>query len=687
MKTQKYMAFLLTSFSIIPLILVMTFSELNFGRNESENLQRNAENTAQMSAQNIDQFFSQRKMALDVASDLPDVKSLLALSNANNASAFSEIKRNDVISTFAAMTSKQTFQAAGNTRGNYVRRSSLINKNDMIIASDDSRLVGKPSFINIDMRTVPAYNFYVSPVRQEPDFIDGQKYFVIAVPVYSDGVYQGFIQSSIDMYYFDLISKQTFMETGNSIIFDQDGNIVQSNCKDDLGNTVSNIKQIPFDDQSYIKKFMNIDLHKNPSGLVQYKLHKNEKWGYYSALSGTGWVIASTVSQSELMNPFMMVLKIYAGVLLLFIIILFFISHWAAKRFSNPIRDMCAAFINVEQKDYSIRLPGGYKGEFADMASSFNHLIEKIQTDTDELKVNEARYELIMEETNQVIFEWDILQNHLYHTVHWTNKFGFSMAVENPGSQVPNIVPVHPNDRDSLSGFFTAALIGEQPKPIDVRMKTIDSQYIWCTVHMKVIYDENRKPFRAIGLISDTDHQKRIIQNLENISRTDLLTKVYNKVTTEVLIEEYLRNSPQNQHHGFVIIDIDNFKGINDTLGHGYGDVVLKNVAENIKDLFRLSDIVGRVGGDEFVILVKELPRDEHLKIKLNEICNIFHDAYTGENNEYKISASIGAAFYPNDGVNFTALYRHADIALYQAKRAGKDRYSLYSDESIKITS
>ena len=687
MRIRNYLATLLSVFSVIPIGLVMIFSIGYFGQDSARSLQSNTENTARLTADNINQFFYQRKMALEVASALSDVSGLLQHSNQGKTGPGFEQERNGVIKTFKTMTDKQTINGQGNLKGNYVRRSSLINQDGVIIASDDSRLIGQPSFLRVDMRTVPAYGLYVSDMMQDPLFIDGQKFFVIAVPIYQNGVYQGFIQSSIDMFYFDILNQQTFMNTGHTLVIDSVGNIAGSSVKDDLGNPVGNLSQIPFNNDFYNQVWKKIDFKTNFSGLLSYRENGREKSGYYSVVPNTNWVIFSTVSRSELMDPLTRIIKYYSGALFLFALILIYISYSAARRFLNPIRDMCAAFISVKQRDYTVQLPDNYKGEFGDMASAFNNLVDKIKDDTEELKVSEARYALIMEETNQVIFEWDIAENHLYHTVHWTNKFGFSLTVENPGSEIPDFSPVHPNDKPIITAFFWEARRGIQPKPVDVRMKTINSKYIWCTVSVKVIYDEHGKPFRAIGLISDTDHQKKMIEKLESRSKTDLLTQLYNKVTTEAMIEEFLSRSPPEEHHGFIIVDIDNFKGINDTLGHIYGDDVLKKVSADIKDLFRSTDIVGRAGGDEFVILVKDMPDEDLLKARLSNICKVFHNSYTGENGEYKISASVGAAVFPNDGSTFSELYQHADLALYRSKKAGKDRFSLYCEGQLRHSS
>ncbi|NLG93168.1 MAG: GGDEF domain-containing protein, partial [Clostridiales bacterium] len=162
-------------------------------------------------------------------------------------------------------------------------------------------------------------------------------------------------------------------------------------------------------------------------------------------------------------------------------------------------------------------------------------------------------------------------------------------------------------------------------------------------------------------------------------SQMDLLTQLYNKVTTESMIKKHLKDCSRKLLQGFIIIDIDNFKSINDMLGHIFGDAVLKKVAAEIKSLFRATDVIGRTGGDEFIVFVKDLESREMLSQKMKEICEVFHNAYTGEDGTYKVSASVGGAVFPDDGTTFAELYRHADQALYDAKNSGKDSYRLYS--------
>ena len=132
------------------------------------------------------------------------------------------------------------------------------------------------------------------------------------------------------------------------------------------------------------------------------------------------------------------------------------------------------------------------------------------------------------------------------------------------------------------------------------------------------------------------------------------------------------------------VLDVDNFKKINDTLGHAFGDEVLSSLGHQVKAMFRASDIIGRTGGDEFMILLKNLGSDEILEKEAKKLGDFFKDFQTGEYVKYAATASIGAAVFPKDGQDFESMYKAADSALYVAKKRGKSQIAFYGDENEK---
>lgn len=160
---------------------------------------------------------------------------------------------------------------------------------------------------------------------------------------------------------------------------------------------------------------------------------------------------------------------------------------------------------------------------------------------------------------------------------------------------------------------------------------------------------------------------------------TDLLTGLTNKLATECRIKEYIEQNPDALAMMFVL-DIDNFKKINDTLGHAFGDEVLRTFGSTIGSIFRVTDIIGRTGGDEFTIFLKFLKSDENTLKEAQKLVKFFKDFTAGEYVKYSATASIGAAVFPADGATFDALYKAADAALYKAKKRGKNQLAFYDD-------
>lgn len=164
---------------------------------------------------------------------------------------------------------------------------------------------------------------------------------------------------------------------------------------------------------------------------------------------------------------------------------------------------------------------------------------------------------------------------------------------------------------------------------------------------------------------------------LEDKADTDLLTDLNNKMATERKIREYMEQYPDKQGVLFVL-DVDNFKKINDTMGHAFGDEVLRNLAVRLQSMFRATDIVGRTGGDEFMVFLKDIRDITMIEREGKKIEQFFHQFEVGEYVKYSVTASVGAAVFPGDGNTFENLYKSADNALYVSKRRGKNQLTFY---------
>lgn len=173
---------------------------------------------------------------------------------------------------------------------------------------------------------------------------------------------------------------------------------------------------------------------------------------------------------------------------------------------------------------------------------------------------------------------------------------------------------------------------------------------------------------------------------LEDKADTDLLTELNNKAATERKIQEYMATNPEGRAMMF-ILDIDNFKKINDTMGHAFGDTLLKTLGKEIRTEFRMTDIIGRTGGDEFIVFLKDVNDDLIVEREANRITRFFHDFKAGGDYvKYSATASIGAAIYPDDAKTFKDLYVAADQALYRAKKRGKNQLVFYNEEGPKTS-
>nr|UWI50134.1 diguanylate cyclase [Clostridioides difficile] len=187
--------------------------------------------------------------------------------------------------------------------------------------------------------------------------------------------------------------------------------------------------------------------------------------------------------------------------------------------------------------------------------------------------------------------------------------------------------------------------------------------------------------FYSIGL--DITKERKQIEKLQYIAEKDALTGIYNRAETEKQIKEYFEQDLDAMGALFMI-DTDNFKQINDTEGHMIGDIVLTEMASGMKKIMRDSDVVGRIGGDEFAIFMKNISSTKDAEKKAEELLYMFRHLFQKDKSSVKVTCSIGISIYPKDGNTFKEMYTRADKALYQAKNLGKNNYVIYNHDTFK---
>ena len=204
-------------------------------------------------------------------------------------------------------------------------------------------------------------------------------------------------------------------------------------------------------------------------------------------------------------------------------------------------------------------------------------------------------------------------------------------------------------------------------------MEKLNGDYIWCRLYSTLLMDEHKNVISILGKIVDIDEEVKEKKQLEHKSRTDMLTGLLNKQTFEKEVREFTEHN-STEYACFVFIDMDHFKLINDKFGHSVGDEVIKDVARKVQLLFANFDLVGRFGGDEFCVFVKDIPRDTLID-RLHFAVKKLEQDYTYGGDSVRISASIGAAYCKRTNIGYKELMNVADAAAYQAKDNGRNCY------------
>lgn len=301
--------------------------------------------------------------------------------------------------------------------------------------------------------------------------------------------------------------------------------------------------------------------------------------------------------------------------------------------------------------------------------------ITQQKVEREQLVLSLERYKLIMDQTIDIIFEWDIDKDTLYFSGNWCKKFGYSAISSNISKRIPLTKNIYSEDISDFVRIMKETASGIPHSEIEIRIRDINGNYIWCRIRATTQYDSNKRPIKVVGVVTDINNEKREQQNLVQLAQKDGLTGLLNKVTVQNLIKKSLEEY-QCKQGALLIIDIDDFKVVNDNFGHLCGDSLIADLAQILIKQFQSSDLIGRIGGDEFIVFLPGISTEHIIDLSDNLVSNLSRIQIN--NSDYHLSCSIGCSFYPKDGKDFNSLYKAADIALYHAKKFEKGKFVIY---------
>lgn len=233
-------------------------------------------------------------------------------------------------------------------------------------------------------------------------------------------------------------------------------------------------------------------------------------------------------------------------------------------------------------------------------------------------------------------------------------------------------------DQQTIWELFSS---GRQTLSKEYRRLISGDQFCWVRDELRLIIEPVSGHLELVLTVRDIEERRREQAALRRAAERDAMTGLYHNRAVMKECRRYLTQEGSAGRHALFIIDLDNFKAINDTFGHKMGDEVILSTANALRQVFRGSDTLGRIGGDEFLVLMKNVEKEDNVRLKGQYLVESLQYACRQDDQVVELSGSVGIAIYQGDGQSLDSLYALADAALYRAKDRGKNLYLIAGEE------
>ncbi|MBZ9689246.1 EAL domain-containing protein [Clostridium estertheticum] len=367
------------------------------------------------------------------------------------------------------------------------------------------------------------------------------------------------------------------------------------------------------------------------------------------------------------------------------------IKGWAYVLISSFIIYYLISEFTKKSKAWSHTIKENYQ----EIQATYEQLIaaeEELRAQFDELNEKQAiiekseeRYKLALEGSNDAIFEIDLITKEFFSSDKISDITGYDKDAITSLNDLINLVAKE--DRKIALDDFNDHISGRTLYyQSSLKIMFNGGGDKWVLVRGKCLRNKKGVATKVSGSVTDITGKKHFEDKINKLKYYDILTDIPNRrLFINTLENEIIKGMDKVVKHAVLFIDLDNFKEINDTLGHDYGDELLKNVAISLKASIRQGDIVSRVGGDEFFILMKNIEDYTVISNLCEKLLCILNCEINVAGKQVYTSASIGITVFPDDGNETNILLKNADTAMYSAKYNGKAKYSYFNKNMSDI--
>jgi diguanylate cyclase (GGDEF)-like protein len=342
--------------------------------------------------------------------------------------------------------------------------------------------------------------------------------------------------------------------------------------------------------------------------------------------------------------------------------------------------------IAIAKKDGTIGEPRIWRTEFAATLTESGRTLAVIVTARDvsgyaetalKAERDQQRLKMALELDDLMVREYDLRTGEIYCSGTSPELEKWCLFKDDP------LEIVHPDDREKMAELVRNRKDGEA-QVFEFRLNRYDGVETWVRSVGKKFLGADGKPERLVNLFKDITDRRRQTEAVENLAFKDSLTGLPNRAYFQRKFQEAVDASEiMGELFGLIMIDVDHFKDINDTLGHDAGDALLKRLAEMLHAAFRVGDTVARLGGDEFAVILRGLHSEADMMRPVNALQDLLRRPIEHGGRSFSVSASIGAALHGDLDADPSHMIKNADIALYRAKDEGRNR-SVVFDPSMR---